>query len=118
MKLYGSLCRLAIQRGINYIDTSPFYGEGRSEEFIGQALNGVPRDQYFIGTKVGRYFWEVSKRFDFSAERVTKSIEESLKRLQLDYVDILQVDDARKRKLSEIAAGVWLELCYFLQQKQ
>ena len=84
-------CRSAIDNGINYIDTSPFYGEGRSEEFIGRALKGVARDRFYIGTKVGRYFWEISKRFDFSAERVTKSIEESLTRLQLEYVDILQV---------------------------
>ena len=51
----------------------------------------MARDCYYIGTKVGRYYWDVDKRFDFSAERVTKSVEESLKRLQLDYVDILQV---------------------------
>ncbi len=86
------LKRLAIEKGINYIDTSPFYGEGRSEEFIGRALRGVARDRYYIGTKVGRYYWDVAKRFDFSAERVTKSVEESLRRLQLDYVDILQVN--------------------------
>ena len=49
------------------------------------------RDRYYIGTKVGRYFWDVTKRFDFSTDRVMTSIEESLKRLQLEYVDILQV---------------------------
>ena len=83
--------RAAIDKGINYIDTSPFYGEGRLETFIGQALKGVPRDKFYIGTKVGRYKWEVTQSFNFSAERVTQSIEESLQRLQLDYVDILQV---------------------------
>lgn len=79
--------------GINYIDTSPFYGEGRSEAFIGRALEGVSRDQYYIGTKVGRYLWNIEKRFDFTADKIISSIEESLQRLQLSYVDILQLHD-------------------------
>jgi aryl-alcohol dehydrogenase-like predicted oxidoreductase len=86
--------RSAIDKGINYIDTSPFYGEGSSESFIGDALIGIPRDRYFIGTKVGRYKWDVSKRFDFSREKIISGFEESLRRLGLDYVDILQLHDA------------------------
>ena len=42
----------ALKSGINYIDTAPFYGEGKSEEVLGQALRRVPRHTYYIGTKV------------------------------------------------------------------
>lgn len=62
-----------------------------SEKMLGQGLKalGVPRNEYIVSTKCGRYV----EGFDFSAERVTKSIDESLARLQLDYVDILQCHD-------------------------
>ena len=42
----------AIRSGLNYVDTAPFYGEGRSEVVLGKALRRVPRDAYYIGTKV------------------------------------------------------------------
>ena len=60
-------------------------------EKVVQKHSLVPQDKFYIGTKVGLYKWEVTQSFNFSAERVTQSIEESLQRLQLDYVDILQV---------------------------
>lgn len=46
--------REALKNGINYIDTAPYYGEGRSETVIGKALKGIPRNAYYISTKVGR----------------------------------------------------------------
>ena len=100
-KLYGQFdekeatCALkyALERGINSIDTAYWYGQGASECFIGNALKGVPRERYFIATKVARYEKEATRMFDFSAEKVTKSAQESLERLQLDYVDLLQVHD-------------------------
>ena len=82
-----------LEKGVNLIDTSPFYGEGLSELFIGQALKGISRDKFFLSTKVGRYTWAVATRFDFTADRVTKSIEESLSRLQLSHVDLLNIHD-------------------------
>lgn len=59
---------------------------------LGEALNGVPRNAFYIGTKVGRNFtpgWE--NRFDFSRKAVLKNVENSLKLLGLNYVDIIQV---------------------------
>lgn len=56
-----------------------------------QALSTVPRKAFYIGTQVGRYKPEVEEMFDFSAERVTRSVDESLSRLGLQYVDIIQV---------------------------
>ncbi|XP_067006585.1 uncharacterized protein [Anabrus simplex] len=85
--------RQAIKQGVNYIDTAPWYGQGRSEEVLGKALQGVPRQAYYIGTKVARYDIEVSKMFDFSAEKTKWSIDHSLKLLGLDYVDVIQVHD-------------------------
>ncbi len=79
----------AIERGINYFDTAPYYGRGLSEERLGKALKGY-RDKVILATKVGRYD---KTDFDFSALRVNRSFEESLRRLQTDHIDLLQVHD-------------------------
>lgn len=83
----------AIRSGINYIDTAPYYGQGRSEKIIGKALKDIPREAYYIATKVGRYGLKIDEQFDFSAKRTTESIDTSLKYLGLDSVDILQIHD-------------------------
>ena len=95
-----------LRRGVNFIDTAPWYGQGKSEEFLGQALKGVPRDKYWITTKVGRYEKDVRKMFDFSPERIRKSIKESLHRLQLEHVDILQLHDVEFAPNIESAPNV------------
>lgn len=71
-----------------------------SEKMLGKGLKalGVPRNEYIVSTKCGRY----REGFDFSAERVTKSIDESLERLQLDYVDILQCHDIEFGSLDQV----------------
>lgn len=79
----------AIDQGMNYFDVSPYYGRTLAEERLGIALEGK-RDKIYLATKCGRYD---SDRFDFSAERITASIDESLKRLRTDYVDVLQAHD-------------------------
>lgn len=83
----------AIKSGINLIDTSPWYGHGKSEEVLGKALMGIPREAYYLFTKCGRYEPETLKMFDFSAERVTRSVDESLGRIGVDYLDCIQVHD-------------------------
>ena len=80
-----------VKAGINYIDTAPWYGQGRSEEVLGRALRQVPRQAYYLATKVGRYELEVGGMFDFSKERVTRSVSESLERLGVEYLDLIQV---------------------------
>uniref|UniRef100_A0A0C9QYR5 ARA2_2 protein n=1 Tax=Fopius arisanus TaxID=64838 RepID=A0A0C9QYR5_9HYME len=85
--------REALRLGINYIDTGPWYGQGLSERIIGKALKGVPRAAYYLATKVGRYELDFENMFDFSIEKSRRSFQESLERLQLDYVDVLQVHD-------------------------
>lgn len=59
----------------------------------GLALQGVPRSAYFLHTKVGRYLPHVADMFDFSADRVKRSVDESLRRLGVDYLDTIQVHD-------------------------
>ncbi|MDP6930684.1 MAG: aldo/keto reductase [Planctomycetota bacterium] len=82
--------RVALDLGMNFIDTSPFYGRGMSEILLGQVLRDVPRDSYLIGTKLGRYDLA---HFDFSAARVAESIDVSLHRLGIDHLDICLCHD-------------------------
>jgi len=80
----------AFDSGINYFDCSPFYGLTEAERIMGLALKDIPRDQLYLSTKAGRYGWN---EFDFSFERIIKSAEESMKRLKVDYLDILNLHD-------------------------
>jgi aryl-alcohol dehydrogenase-like predicted oxidoreductase len=82
--------RVALDLGMNFIDTSPFYGRGMSEVLLGVALRDVPRDSYYLGTKLGRY--DVN-HFDFSARRVVESVDVSLHRMGVDYLDIILCHD-------------------------
>lgn len=79
----------AIDHGINFFDTSPYYGRTLSETRLGKALNGR-RKEVVLGSKCGRYDVD---RFDFSANRIAGSVEESLQRLGTDYLDILTAHD-------------------------
>lgn len=76
--------------GINYVDVAPYYGVTRAETVLGKALRTISRDKYILSTKVGRYDSNV---FDFSATRVVQSVEESLKRLNIDYIDLILCHD-------------------------
>jgi aryl-alcohol dehydrogenase-like predicted oxidoreductase len=82
--------KVALECGLNFIDTSPFYGRGISEVLLGIALRGVPRDQYLLCTKLGRYDLA---HFDFSARRVAESVDVSLHRLGTDHLDIMLCHD-------------------------
>ncbi|VEN58225.1 unnamed protein product [Callosobruchus maculatus] len=83
----------AIKKGINYIDTAPYYGHGTAEEILGKCLEGIPRQAYYLATKVARYEKDPKLMFDFSAEKTRQSIEQSLKRMEVDYIDLIQVHD-------------------------
>jgi L-galactose dehydrogenase len=79
----------AIDHGVNFFDVSPFYGITLAETRLGKALKGK-RKEVFLATKCGRYDL---RAFDFSAKRIEASIDESLQRLQTDYVDLFQLHD-------------------------
>ena len=80
----------AIRRGVNVLDTAPWYGHGASETILGKALVGIPRQAYYLHTKVGRYQPRASEMFDFTYERTIRSVTESLARLGVDYIDTVQ----------------------------
>ena len=91
--------RTALDCGINFIDVSPFYGYTKAEEVLGKALKGIPRDRYYLATKVGRYG---DADFDFSAKRSAESVEESLRRLGVNYVDTIQAHDNEYGDLNQV----------------
>jgi D-threo-aldose 1-dehydrogenase len=101
--------RRALELGINFFDTAPLYGHGKSEMRMGEGLAGVPSDSRVLATKVGRVLEPVEPGtlekdefdnpapfrpvFDFSYDGVMRSFNESLKRLQVDRIDILHIHD-------------------------
>ena len=89
----------ALDLGMNLIDVSPYYGLTKAETVLGKALRGVDRDRYILATKVGRYGLD---EFDFSAARVTTSVDESLARLGVDHIDIIQCHDIEFVNLDQI----------------
>ena len=83
----------AIEGGINFIDVSPYYGHYKAETVLGKALKNIPRDKYFLSTKVGRYGKDGVNTWDYSARRATNSVYESMERLGIDYIDLINVHD-------------------------
>ena len=83
----------AIEGGINFIDVSPYYGHYKAETVLGKALRNIPRDKYFLSTKVGRYGKDGVNTWDYSAKRVTDSVYESMERLGVDHIDLINVHD-------------------------
>lgn len=84
---------VAVDNGINFIDVSPYYGHLKAEIVLGKALKEIPRDKYYLSTKVGRYGRDGKNFWDYSAERVTASVYESMERLNIDYIDLINVHD-------------------------
>lgn len=91
--------RVALDRGMNYIDTAAYYGRGMSEVMLGRVLPEIPRDSYILSTKLGRY---APAHFDFSARRVAESVDISLERMQLDHLDIVFCHDIEFVDLDQI----------------
>ena len=90
---------VALDGGVNFIDTSPYYGRTLSEKVLGKAFKEIRRDRFILGTKCGRYDVE---KFDFSAERVTRSVDESLQRMGVSYLDIIQCHDIEFGSLDQV----------------
>lgn len=83
----------AVENGINFIDVSPYYGHLKAETVLGKALKDIPRDKYYLSTKVGRYGKDGKNIWDYSAKRATESVYESMERLNIDYIDLINVHD-------------------------
>ena len=83
----------AIDGGMNFIDVSPYYGHLKAETVLGKALREIPRSKYYISTKVGRYGKDGVNSWDYSAQRATASVYESMERLGIDFIDLINVHD-------------------------
>ena len=92
----------AIEKGMNFIDVSPYYGHYKAETVLGKALKDIPRDKYILSTKVGRYGKDGVNTWDYSAQRATESVYESMERLHIDYIDLINVHDIEFADLNQI----------------
>jgi aryl-alcohol dehydrogenase-like predicted oxidoreductase len=90
---------VAFDRGMNFIDTAAYYGRGMSEIMLGRVLPDIPRDSYYLSTKLGRY---APQHFDFSSKRVAESVDISLERMRIDYVDVVFCHDIEFVDLDQI----------------
>ena len=92
----------ALDNGINFIDVSPYYGHLKAETVLGTALKNVERNRYYLSTKVGRYGKNGVNYWDYSPEKATKSVFESMERLNVDYVDLINIHDIEFSDLEQV----------------
>ena len=92
----------AVENGINFIDVSPYYGHLKAETVLGKALKDIPRDKYYLSTKVGRYGKDGVNTWDYSAKCATESVYESMERLHVDYIDLINVHDVEFADLQQV----------------
>lgn len=93
----------ALDNGMNFIDVSPYYGHYRAETVLGKALRQLPRDKYYLSTKVGRYGKDGVNTWDYSARKAKESVYESMERLGVDYIDLINVHDIEFADLQQVA---------------
>ena len=93
----------AIEGGINFIDVSPYYGHYKAETVLGKALRGIPREKYYLSTKVGRYGKDGVNTWDYSGRRAQESVSESMERLGIDHIDLINVHDIEFADLRQVA---------------
>jgi aryl-alcohol dehydrogenase-like predicted oxidoreductase len=92
----------AVNLGVNLIDVSPYYGFTKAEMVLGKALKQIPREKYYLSTKVGRYGSNGIKTWDYSAKRAAESVKESMDRLNIDYIDIINCHDIEFSNFKQI----------------
>lgn len=83
----------AVDNGMNFIDVSPYYGHYKAETVLGRALREIDRSRYYLSTKVGRYGKDGINTWDYSAHRAKESVKESMERLGIEYIDLINVHD-------------------------
>lgn len=92
----------AVDGGINFIDVSPYYGHLKAETVLGKALKDIRRDRYYLSTKVGRYGKDGVNSWDYSARRAKESVYESMERLNVDHIDLINVHDVEFADLRQV----------------
>ena len=94
----------AVDAGLNFIDVSPYYGHLKAETVLGKALKEIGRDRYVLSTKVGRYGKDGVNYWDYSARRAKESVYESMERLHVDYIDLINVHDVEFADLNQVVS--------------
>jgi aryl-alcohol dehydrogenase-like predicted oxidoreductase len=94
----------AVDKGINFIDVSPYYGHLKAEIVLGKALKDIDRSRYYLSTKVGRYGKDGANTWDYSAQRAETSVYESMERLNVSYIDLINVHDIEFADLEQVCA--------------
>lgn len=92
----------AVDNGINFIDVSPYYGHLKAEEVLGKALKEIARHRYYLSTKVGRYGRDGMNYWDYSAKKAKESVYESMERLNVGYIDLINVHDIEFADLDQV----------------
>ena len=92
----------AVENGINFIDVSPYYGHLKAETVLGKALREIPREKYILSTKVGRYGANGVNSWDYSARRAHDSVFESMERLGVEHIDLINVHDIEFADLHQV----------------
>ncbi len=92
----------AVEKGINFIDVSPYYGHYKAETVLGKALKQIPRNKYYLSTKVGRYGENGVNKWNYSAKYAIESVYASMKRLNVDYIDLINVHDIEFADLHQV----------------
>lgn len=92
----------AVEGGINFIDVSPYYGHYKAETVLGKALRGISREKYYLSTKVGRYGKDGVNTWDYSGKRAKESVMESMERLGIDFIDLINVHDIEFADLHQV----------------
>lgn len=92
----------AIDNGINFIDVSPYYGHLKAEIILGKALKHADRKKYYLSTKVGRYGKDGVNSWDYTSKRARESVFESMDRLNVDYIDLINVHDIEFADLERV----------------
>ena len=101
----------AVDNGMNFIDVSPYYGHYKAETVLGKALPNIDRGRYYLSTKVGRYGKDGVNTWDYSARRAKESVYESLERLHIDYIDLINVHDVEFSDLNQVINETLPALC-------
>ena len=92
----------AIECGMNFIDVSPYYGHYKAETVLGKALRNIDRNKYYLSTKVGRYGKDGVNTWDYSGKRAKESVFESMERLGIDHIDLINVHDIEFADLNQV----------------
>ena len=92
----------AVNNGVNFIDVSPYYGHLKAEKVLGKALKNIDRNIYYLSTKVGRYGEDGINMWDYSAKKTRESVYESMERLHVNYIDLINVHDIEFADLEQV----------------